>query len=104
MGFVAAYITCRDEKEAEDISLILLEKRLIACANVFPCKSMYRWKGRVEKSKEFLIIAKTTASKKKEIVKEVKKAHSYDVPCINFLPVEIGNAEYGKWIEKETKN
>jgi len=41
---------------------------------------------------------------KKKIADIVKKNHSYTTPCINFLPAEIGNAEFGKWLEKETKD
>ena len=45
MAFV--YITCKDKKEARKISRFLLEKKLIACANIFPIESMYRWEGKM---------------------------------------------------------
>lgn len=100
--FIAVYITAKDRKEAEKIAGILLRKRLIACANVMPIKSAYWWKGRIEKHGEFLLIAKTKKSLYKKILAEVKKHHSYSVPCVNALPIIEGNPDYLKWVEEET--
>ncbi len=99
MTFVAVYVTCKDEKEAEKIGRILVAERLAGCVNIIPgIKSIYRWQGKIVKDNEALLVAKTTARNKKKIVQAVKKNHSYKVPCINFLPVEIGNANYGRWL------
>ncbi len=53
------YITCKDEEEAVRISKHLLNKRLIACSNMHPIRSMYWWKGKIEDENEVAIIAKT---------------------------------------------
>ena len=104
MKYVAVYITARTPKEARRLADILLKERLIACANIIPrIESAYHWKGRIEKHPEALLIGKTKASLKNEILKTVKAHHSYTVPCINFLPVDLGNQDYRKWLEKETK-
>lgn len=96
------YITCKDREEAKKISRHLLEKKLIACANFFPIESMYWWKGKITEDKEFVIIAKTTKEKIKDVEEEVKKIHSYDIPCI--LNVEAGsNKEYGEWVRGEIR-
>lgn len=95
------YITCKDNKEAKAISKHLLDKRLIACANIHPIESLYRWEGSIKQESEAVIIAKTQEKHYKAIKQEVKKLHSYDIPCI--LKIKAGcNEEYGKWIEKET--
>jgi len=92
-----AYITCKDEKEAKKVSLHLLKKRLIACSNIFPIKSMYRWKGRIVDDKEVLVIAKTTEKNFKLVENEVEKIHSYDVPCIIKIK-SSENKKYRKWV------
>src|SRR3989338_3792182 len=97
-----AYIICKDAIEAEKISLRLLKKRLIACANIFPIRSMYRWKGKIMNEAENVIIAKTNEANFNKVVGEVKKIHSYDIPCI----LKIGstaNKEFEKWADKEMK-
>ena len=90
------YITCKDEKEAVKISKHLLEKRLIACSNMFPIRSIYFWKGKMQDNKEFAIMAKTKEKNYKKIKEEVSKLHSYDVPCILKIDAEA-NESYEKW-------
>jgi len=97
-----AYIICKDAVEAEKISLHLLKKKLIACANLFPIRSLYRWKGKIISEAENVIIAKTNEGNFDKIVNEVKKIHSYKIPCI----LKIGssaNKDFEKWADKEMK-
>ena len=96
------YITCRDKKEAGKISMHLLRKRIIACANIFPIKSMYWWKGKIVNDKENVIIAKTLNRKLKQLESEVKKMHSYDVQCILKIDANA-NKEYTSWLKSELK-
>ena len=96
------YIICRDEKEAVKISKHLLNKRLIACSNLCPIRSLYRWKGKIQDEKEFVIMAKTKEKNYGKIKEEVKKLHSYDVPCILKIDAEA-NESYEKWVDEEVK-
>lgn len=102
MTFYVVYVTTKNEEEARKIANHLLEKRLVACANFFPIKSLYWWKGKIEKDNEAAIIMKTREGNIKNIITETKKLHSYDVPCIEFLPIEAGNPDYLEWIRSET--
>ena len=103
MDFLMVYVTCKDEDEAKSISSHLLEKRLIACANMFPVKSMYRWEGKIEREVEMVIIMKTQKGHKEKVLEEILEMHSYDVPCVEFFEIKDGNPEYLDWIEKETE-
>lgn len=96
------YITCKDSKEAEKISLHLLKKRLIACANIFPIKSMYWWKGKIENQSEIVITAKTLEKNYRKIKEEVLKLHSYTIPCILKIDAEA-NEKYDEWVREEVK-
>jgi periplasmic divalent cation tolerance protein len=96
------YITCKDENEAVKISKVLLKKRLIACSNMFPIRSMYWWDGKIQDDKEYLIVSKTQDKKIGNIRSEVKKVHSYDVPCIISISANA-NKEYEDWMAKEIK-
>ncbi len=95
-----AYITCRDKKEANKITIHLLRKRLIACANVFPIKSMYWWNNKIAGHNEYAIFAKTNDENFKKLEIEVKKIHSYEIPCILKLDA-VANKEYEKWSRNE---
>ena len=95
------YITAPNAKEAVQISKKLLNKKLIACANVISnVNSYFVWKNKVQNSKEIIICGKTTSKNKKKIIQEVKKLHSYSVPCVIFFDIKNGNEDFLKWIKQ----
>ena len=95
------YITASNKKEAERIAKKLLDKRLIACANVISnVNSYFVWKNKVQNSKEIIICGKTTSKNQKKIIQIVKSLHSYSVPCIIFFDIKNGNKDFLKWIEQ----
>lgn len=99
---VLGYIPCRDGMEAKKIAKSLLEKKLIACANIIPSiNSCYNWKGKMCEETEALLLIKTAEEKKNKVTEEVKKQHSYKVPCIGFLKFDEINKEYEEWLKKE---
>lgn len=100
---ILIYITCPNKKEAETISNNLLKKCLIVCANIFPISSSYLWSGKIEKTKEVVLIAKTVDKNFQKIQKEVKKLHSYEAPCILSIKINKVNKEYFNWLKKEIK-
>lgn len=98
-----AYITTKDQDQAEKISIMLLMERLAACANIIKgIKSFYWWKGEITNSSECAVIAKTRREHMEKIVKKVKAMHTYAIPCIIFLPIEGGSPEFLKWLRSET--
>ncbi|UCG68703.1 MAG: divalent-cation tolerance protein CutA [Thermoplasmata archaeon] len=102
MSYSMVYVTAKDEEEAKEIANHLLDKHLIACANMFPIKSLYWWKGKIEAEDEIVLIMKTQKKNSENIISQVKAVHSYEVPCIEFFHFEEGNPEYLEWIKKET--
>lgn len=84
-------------EEAKKAASYLLEKKLIACANYFPIKSSSCWTGKIAECDEVVSIVKTKKENWEELKKEVKKLHSYEVPCIIKIDVEA-NEEYENWI------
>ena len=95
------YITAPNKKEAERIAKKLLDKRLIACANVInKVNSYFVWKNKIQNSKEIIICGKTTSKNQKKIIKVVKSIHSYSVSCIIFFDIKNGNKDFLKWIKR----
>jgi len=100
--FIAIYITYPDNKTAEEICGQLLNKKLVACANIHPIKSMYWWKGEIKKEDEVVSIVKTTSERWDEVKLEIEKLHPYETPCIMRLEADANKA-YEDWIKDETK-
>ena len=97
------YITCKNKREAKRIGLFLVKKRLAACCNIFPIESIYWWRNKIVKDKEVVLIAKTLKKNFRKIEKEVKRLHSYTVPCILEIPITQGSKDFLNWLEKEIK-
>jgi len=96
------YITIPSKEEAKRIAKHLLDKRIIASANIFPIESMYWWEGKITEGSEYVLIAKTSAANALSLEAEVKSIHSYKVPCIIRLPASA-NAAFSEWLKGEVK-
>ncbi len=96
------YITCKNSNETKKIAKALIGENLIACANTFPITSMYKWKGKMENSKEIILIAKTKSMNYGKIKKIVSALHSYKTPCIMKISA-VANEPYYKWLMGEMK-
>jgi periplasmic divalent cation tolerance protein len=97
MSFALIYITHSSEAEAQRVSQHLLERKLIACTNIFPITSAYWWQGMIQNECEWVSIVKTTLESFEGVKTQVEKVHSYEVPCILKITVEA-NAAYEQWI------
>ncbi|MBW2968242.1 divalent-cation tolerance protein CutA [Candidatus Woesearchaeota archaeon] len=97
---ILIYITNPNEEEAKKIAHHLIETRLIACANIFPITSIYRWEGKVKDDSEFVLIAKTRSELYDKVREEVESIHSYDTPCIIRIDADV-NPAYARWIDGE---
>jgi len=89
-------------EEAENLAQKLVENKLAACVQFFPIKSIYRWKGNIEKSEEYVLTIKTSSSRKNIIVETLQKLHSYELPEIVVFEKDFFTEEYSFWVEFET--
>jgi periplasmic divalent cation tolerance protein len=105
-GNYVVLVTCGTRAEARKIARLVVAARLAACVNVLsaPVGSIYRWKGKVETAKEFLLVMKTTHARFPALRDAITKAHSYDVSEIIALPIAAGSAKYLTWIAASTKS
>ena len=95
------FITCKDRSEAKKIIQRLLLKRMVACGNIIPSiESHYWWKGKMESSKETMLLVKTTKEKVERIIVEAKRIHSYDLPAIEFIRVAKNENKLDKWVKE----
>lgn len=89
--------------EARRLAGLLLKKKAAACITISSrTESYYRWKGKIEKNSEYLLLIKTRKKLYPEVQKIILENHPYDVPEIIALPIRTGSAKYLKWIDRET--
>jgi periplasmic divalent cation tolerance protein len=101
--FNFVYITAPTKKEAKRIADVLVSEKLAACCNIFKIDSVYWWQGKIKKTAEYGIFAKTKKSLVEKIIKKVKDIHSYSLPCVVSFEIEKGNKDFLNWIEKSTR-
>ncbi|HOX54118.1 MAG TPA: divalent-cation tolerance protein CutA [Candidatus Omnitrophota bacterium] len=102
--FIVVLITCANKAQAQKIAQALIKARLAACVNlVNPVNSLFWWQGKVDSSKETLLIIKTKKNLFSRLEKLVKSLHSYDVAEIIALPIVKGSRKYLSWINESTR-
>jgi periplasmic divalent cation tolerance protein len=97
------FVTVPSRADGERIAEALVGERLAACANlVGPIRSIYRWQGEICRDDEHLMLIKTTRERYAALEARVKALHSYEVPEVVAVPVELGSAAYLNWIKSVT--
>jgi periplasmic divalent cation tolerance protein len=99
-------VTCGSLADCRKIARALVNKRLAACVSAIsaPAESLYRWKGKVESAKEFLLVIKTTARRLQSLEEEIARLHSYEVPEFLVLSVEQGSKRYLQWLSEASSH
>ncbi|HYD49828.1 MAG TPA: divalent-cation tolerance protein CutA [Terriglobales bacterium] len=94
--------TAGSAEQAEAIANALVEQALAACVNIIgPMRSIYRWRGAVEREQEWLLLIKSEAEQLARLERCVRELHSYEVPEIITLPITGGSADYLAWLSSE---
>jgi periplasmic divalent cation tolerance protein len=105
MEEIVVLVTVSSEGEATRLSRILVKNGLAACVNIIPgVRSIFKWDGQIAEEQEFLLLAKTVREAFDQLVSMVKANHSYTVPEIVALPIQLGSEEYLTWIRDTTKS
>lgn len=103
-GAALIFVTCPDAKVAEGIAKDLVDRHLAACGNVTPAvTSVYRWKGKVVREREVLLLVKTRRSLVAACTKAILARHPYELPEIVAVPIVGGLPPYLRWVARETK-
>lgn len=102
---VSVYVTFPDPATAERVGVSIVEAGLAACVNILPgMRSIYRWKGAIERAEEAVVFFKTRADLAGPLTEAVAARHPHETPAIVVLPIVGGDARYLDWISAETSD
>jgi periplasmic divalent cation tolerance protein len=97
------YTTLPDAETALSIGEALVSEGLIACINVLPgMRSVYRWKGAIERGEEVVAILKSRTGLRKQLHAALKARHPYETPSIFFIEPASADEDTLSWITAET--
>jgi periplasmic divalent cation tolerance protein len=102
--YCVAYVTTSGEQEAGKLAEGLVGEKLVACVNIIPqIRSVYTWQGKVEDSKESLMMMKTKCKLMPQVIQYVQANHSYSVAECISVKIDQGSTPYLNWISENTK-
>ena len=96
---IIALTTEASTEQAEALAMRLLERRLAACVALKPVESLYRWDGRLERSREVQLMIKSHASCATALEQAVRELHSYSTPQWLVWPAEA-SSDYSAWLSE----
>lgn len=103
-NLIVVSTTVENKADAERIAAILIERRLIACAQISsPLTSIYRWQGKIVTAEEYLLTMKTRKSLYETVAEVLRQEHPYQVPEVIGQEVARVDERYSDWIAEETR-
>src|SRR4051812_5007131 len=102
--FQVVLVTAPDLKTARRLAQAAVADRLAACANLIRgVESHYRWRGKIVRGTEILLVFKTTTARLARLEKLIVAEHPYDTPEFLALPVSAGNKRYLEWLAENCR-
>ncbi len=98
MKLLAVYTSVATLEEARKIASALVERRLVACAQISTIESFYRWNDAVQQEPEWRILCKTTEVQYDAVQAAIRALHSYQLPAIHAVALERVDEPYARWI------
>ncbi len=90
--------------DAPTIAKALVQEGLVACANLQPVRSIYRWRGEVCDEPEVTVMMKVAAHGVARLRARLEQLHPYDV--MEFVVLDVDTAAslpaYVDWVRAET--
>lgn len=94
------YITTSGGEESKKIARVLLEEKIVACANILPnMESIYWWEGKLEEDVESILLVKTRSELVDKVIDKVREIHSYQTPCALEIQIKKGSPDYLDWLD-----
>lgn len=96
---IVVMTTVADETEAERLAEGLVGGNLAACVQILPLmRSIYVWKGEVQRESENLLLIKTLREKYDDVERFILENHSYETPEIIAVSAQDVSASYLDWV------
>ena len=101
--YIVVTTLCNKEEIANKIIDTLLEKKLVAGAQMSKGDSKYWWNNELEKCDEYKLEFRTKESLYGKIETEIKKIHNYEVAEISYTEIKDGSKAFLNWIDSNIK-
>ena len=80
----------------------VVARRLAACVQITPIRSVFRWKGKTQTAGEYLLSAKTRPALARRLMNYLRETHPYELPEIVSADLAAASQAYRAWVFSET--
>lgn len=95
------FVTHPDPSSAKRLIERLVLEHWIACGHILPPgTSVFIWEGQCRSEKESTLLLKSVPDHRKDLEREIRREHPYNVPEILFFSVDYGNEDYLAWVRE----
>jgi periplasmic divalent cation tolerance protein len=98
---LVALSTFASEDDAARVARVLVEERLVACANILPgARSIYRWQDGIADEREVVVLFKTRKQDWTALLSRLHELHPYETPELVALRIAAGAPKYMAWLDE----
>jgi periplasmic divalent cation tolerance protein len=95
------FTTFASEADAARVCRVLVEERLVACANLLPgARSIYRWRAAVNDEREVVVLMKTRKQDWTALLSRLHELHPYETPECIAVRIAAGAPKYMAWLDE----
>lgn len=95
------FSTFANEADAARVARVLVEERLVACAQLVPgARSIYRWQDEVREEAEVVVLMKTRKQDWTALLSRLHELHPYETPECVAVRIAAGAPKYMAWLDE----
>jgi len=98
MSLIAIVTTLPTREQALELASTLVERRLVACAQLGSIESLYLWDGQLQREPEVRLTLKALERHYEAIEAAILESHPYDLPAIHAQRLDRVHEPYAQWI------
>jgi periplasmic divalent cation tolerance protein len=98
---VFIYTTCKEMEEAENLSKLIINKKLAVIVDFWPTKASYQWDGATIITEHIMIMISTFEKKLEDLSALIAENHKYSTPMIAGVDVRRINYDYKEWMTRK---
>jgi len=103
MHYIAVITTTDSQPIAALLARTLVQKQLVACAQISTVESVYQWQGELQQHTEFRLWCKTTSARYADVEATIKSLHNYQLPAIYAIALTHVEPAFAVWLDEQTK-
>lgn len=103
MSVIAIITTLPSREQALQLARSLVERRLVACAQLDAIESVYLWQGELQQEPEVRLTLKAPESHYAGIEAAILEKHPYALPAIHCQRLTRVHRPYEDWIRELTE-